>query len=139
MTRQTETFVPVNPKSMEKPMNISIKSRVKQVLVLAALILAGIAISQSLQAQDFHKSKARHFKSKYKSQIKINSKVCFILAKKRTQEPKQPFFAFLQGKPKPAKYKPQAEVDPPSYVRINYKPVLVAQSDSHQPGLAQEN
>jgi len=124
---------------MEKPVNISIKSRVKQVLVLVALILAGIVISQSLQAQDFHRSKAKHFKSKYKSQIKINSKVCTILAKKRTHEPKQPLFAFLQGKPKPAKYKPQAEVDPPSYVRINYKPFLVARSDSHQPGLAQEN
>ena len=120
-------------------MNASIKSRVKQVLILVALILAGITISQSLQAHDFHTSKAKHFKSKYKSQIKINSKVCFILAKKRTREPKQSFFAFLQGKPKPAKYKPQAEVDAPSYVRINYKPVLVAQSGNHQPGLAQEN
>ncbi|MCE2893580.1 MAG: hypothetical protein LW721_04020 [Flammeovirgaceae bacterium] len=124
---------------MEKPVNINLRSRVKQIMVLAALILAGIVISQSLQAQDFHRSKAKHFKSKYKSQIKINSKVCFILAKKRTQEPKQSFFAFLQGKPKPAKYKPQAEVDAPSYVRINYKPVLVAQSGNHQPGLAQEN
>ena len=120
-------------------MNVSIKSRVKQVLILVALILAGIAISQSLQAHDFHTSKAKHFKSKYKSQIKINSKVCFILAKKRTQEPKRSFFAFLQGKPKPAKYKPQAEVDPPSYVRINYKPVLVAQSDNNQQGVVQEN
>jgi hypothetical protein len=124
---------------MEKPMNVSIKSRVKQVLILVALILAGITISQSLQAHDFRTSKAKHFKSKYKSQIKINSKVCFILAKKRTREPKQSFFAFLQGKPKPAKYKPQAEIDAPSYVRINYKPVLVAQSGNHQPGLAQEN
>lgn len=120
-------------------MNASIKSRVKQVLILVALILAGITISQSLQAHDFRTSKAKHFKSKYKSQIKVNSRVCFILAKKRTQEPKQSFFAFLQGKPKPAKYKPQAEVDAPSYVRINYKPVLVAQSGNHQPGLAQEN
>ena len=120
-------------------MNINLRSRVKQIMVLAALILAGIVISQSLQAQDFHRSKAKHFKSKYKSQIKINSKVCSILAKKRTQEPMQSFFAFLQGKPKPAKYKPQAEVDAPSYVRINYKPVLVAQSGNHQPGLAQEN
>jgi hypothetical protein len=99
---------------MEQPVNINLRSRVKQLLVLAALILAGIVISQSVNAKGFHKSKAKHFKSKYKSQIKINSKVCFILAKKRTQEPKQPFFAFLQGKPKPAKYKPQAEVDPPS-------------------------
>jgi hypothetical protein len=123
---------------MEKPMNVSIKSRVKQVLILVALILAGITISQSLQAHDFHTSKAKHFKSKYKSQIKINSKVCFILAKKRTREPKQSFFAFLQGKPKPAKYKPQAEVDAPSYVRINYKPVLVAQSGNQQSGLVQE-
>jgi hypothetical protein len=139
VTTQTRTFVPVNPRSMEKPMNIGIKNRVKQVLILVALILAGIVISQSLQAQDFHKSKAKHFKNKYRAQIKINSKVCFILAKKRTQEPRQPFFAFLQGKPKPTKYKPQAEVDAPSYVRINYKPVLVAQSDNHQPGIAQEN
>ncbi|MCA6380332.1 MAG: hypothetical protein IM574_03275 [Cytophagales bacterium] len=121
---------------MEQPVNVNLRSRVKQLLVLAALILAGIVISQSVNAKGFHKSKAKHFKSKYKSQIKkINSKVCFILAKKRTQGSKQPFFAFLQGKAKPAKYKPQAEVDPPSYVRINYKPFLVAQSDNQQSGL----
>ena len=65
--------------------------------------------------------------------------MCFILAKKRAQEPRQPFFAFLQGKPKPVKYKPQAEIDAPSYVRINYKPVLVAQSDNNQQGVVQEN
>jgi hypothetical protein len=123
---------------MEQPVNINLRSKVKQLLVLAALILAGIVISQSVNAQGFHKSKSKHFKSKYKSQIKINSKVCFILAKKRTQEPKQPFFAFLQGKAKPTKYKPQAEVDPPSYVRINYKPFLVAQSDNQQSGLLKE-
>ncbi len=104
--------------------NVNIKGRVKQILVLLAVILAGIAISHSTHAQSYHRSNAKHFRNKYKIQIKNNDKVCTILAKKRTQEPKKPLFSFLKSKPK---YKPQAEVDAPSYVRISSKPILTAQ------------
>lgn len=94
--------------------NINLKSRVKQIVILIIVILFGITISQSIQAQDFHKSKNKHFKSKYKTQIKANAHVCDILAKKRNKQPKQPMFAFLASKPK---YKPQAEVDAPASAR----------------------
>ena len=104
--------------------NINLKSRVKQILVLLFAIMVGIAISYTTQAQSYHSSNSKHFKNRYKSQIKLNSKVCTILAKKRTAEPKKPLLAFLKPKPK---YKPQAEVDAPSYVRIQSKPILTAQ------------
>ncbi len=108
------------------PANINLKSRIKQILILGAIILLGIIISQSVQAQDYQKSKAKHFKTKYKAQIKLNYLACTILAKKRLQEPKRPLFAFLNAKPKPKKYKPQAEVDAPSYVRIYNGPILAS-------------
>jgi len=108
------------------PANVSLKSRIRQILILAVIILAGIIISQSVQAQDYQKSKAKNFKTKYKSQIKLNNKACTILAKRRLQEPKRPLLAFLNAKPKTQKYKPQAEVDPPSHVRINNAPILAS-------------
>jgi hypothetical protein len=103
--------------------NINMNRRLNQFLILIAIMLVGLLISSSLQAQSYHQSKAKHFKGKFKKQIRQNDRVCTILAKKRTQEPKQPMFAFLKGKPK---YKPQAEVDAPSYVRN--KQVLTAQA-----------
>jgi hypothetical protein len=104
--------------------NINFNRRLNQFLILIAIMLVGLLISSSLQAQSYHQSKAKHFKGKFKKQIRQNDRVCTILAKKRTQEPKQSMFAFLKGKPK---YKPQAEVDAPSYVRKNNKQVLTAQ------------
>lgn len=118
------------------PTNVNITSRLKQVLILAFLILAGMALSQAIQAQDFHKAKAKHFKSKYKDQIKMNSSVCTILAKKRNYVPAKPLFAFLKPKPK---YKPQAEVDAPSYVRIKNKPDYTAKADKKDSALATGN
>jgi hypothetical protein len=103
--------------------NINLNRRLKQMLILLAIMIVGMVISTSLQAQSYHQSKTKHFKGKFKKQIRQNDKVCTILAKKRAQEPKQPLFAFLKGKPK---YKPQAEVDAPSYIRN--KPVLTAQA-----------
>lgn len=46
--------------------NMNLKSRLKQIVVLIIVILFGITISQSLHAQNFHQSKSKHFKSKYK-------------------------------------------------------------------------
>ncbi len=92
-------------------------------LILLAIMLVGMAISSSLQAQSYHQSKAKHFKGKFKKQIRQNDKVCTILAKKRMQEPRQPLLAFLKSKPK---YKPQAEVDAPLYIRN--KQALTAQA-----------
>ena len=103
--------------------NINIKGRLRQAIILITIILVGMAISNSIQAQDFHKAKSKHFKSKYRTQIRTNSKACAILARKRTHEPKKPMFAFLRTKPK---YKPQAEVDSPSNLRISNKQVLTA-------------
>jgi hypothetical protein len=103
--------------------NINIKSRLKQLLVFFAIMVVGIIISMTTQAQSYHQAKAKHYKIKYKKQIRQNDNVCTILAKKRTQEPKQSMFAFLKSKPK---YKPQAEVDAPSYVRN--KQILTAQA-----------
>lgn len=112
--------------------NINFRVRLKQLLILGAIILAGMAISNSLQAQSYHQLKAKHFKDKFKKQIRQNDRVCTILAKKRTQEPKQPLFAFLKGKPK---YKPQAEVDAPSYVE---KHGLTAQATKKTAGVVRE-
>lgn len=99
--------------------NGGIKGRIKQVLILITVILIGILISQAAQAQSFHKAKAKHYKSKYRSQIKMNDRACLVLAKKkRSEEPKKALFAFLKRKPK---LKPQAEVDGPAYSRSNRK------------------
>jgi hypothetical protein len=118
------------------PNNVDVNSRLKQILVLAVLILVGMIVSQATQAQDFHKAKAKHFKSKYKTQIKMNSSVCALLEKRRTQVPSKPIFAFLKSKPK---YKPQAEVDAPSYVRVKNKPDYTAKAETGGSSLAAGN
>jgi hypothetical protein len=92
--------------------NAGLKSRIRQVLFLIIVIIIGILISHAVGAQDFHKANARHFKSKYKTQIKWGGNACHILAKKRTETPSKPIFAFLKSKPK---YKPMAEVDAPTW------------------------
>lgn len=117
------------------PSNIDFGGRLKQIVVLIVVILVGILISQSLQAQDFHKSKAKYFKSKYRTQIKDNSKACHILAKRRTEEPKKNFLAFLKSKPK---YTPQAEVDAPTIARTYNKPTFTAQVSKKDAGIRKE-
>lgn len=91
--------------------NAGIKNRIKQIIVLLTVIFIGILISQAVQAQSYHKAKARHYKSKYKTQIKTNHRACNILERKRTEEPKTAVAIFSRRKPK---YKPQAEVDAPT-------------------------
>ncbi|HLZ16209.1 MAG TPA: hypothetical protein VKQ08_04185 [Cyclobacteriaceae bacterium] len=92
--------------------NVGLKSRIRQVLFLLIVIIIGILVSHALGAQSFNKASSRHFKSKYKSQIKWGNNACHLLQKKRTETPSKPIFAFLKGKPK---YKPMAEVDAPTW------------------------
>lgn len=91
--------------------NGDLNTRIKQLVILIIIILLGVLISSVVDAQDqFHRAKAKHFKAKYKTQIRLSDNACTILHRKRTQKPKTPYFAFLNRKPK---YKPQAEVDSP--------------------------
>jgi|GEM_PF-1581384 len=90
--------------------NAGLKSRFRQVLFLLIVIIIGILISHAVGAQDFHRAQAKHFKTKYKVQLKWGGNACHLLAKKRNGRPSKSMFAFLKGKPK---YKPMAEVDTP--------------------------
>jgi len=90
--------------------NVGLKSRVKQALILLIVILIGMIISHSVGAQNFHRANSRHFKSKYRAQIKWGGKACALLAKKRTEEPSKSTALAIKSKPK---YKPMAEVDGP--------------------------
>ena len=92
--------------------NVGLKSRIRQVLFLLIVIIIGILVSHAVGAQDFKKANTRHFKSKYKAQIKWGGNACHLLEKKRTETPPKPFFAFLKSKPKA---KPMAEVDAPTW------------------------
>lgn len=95
----------------KKLSNVEIKTRIRQILLLIVVILIGVIISVSAEAQSFHKANRQHFKEKYKAQISVGNKACDILNKKRTARPRTPLFAsLLRRKPK---YKPQAEVDTP--------------------------
>jgi hypothetical protein len=90
--------------------NVGIRSRIRQLLILAITILLGVIISSAVQAQDFHRAKKRHFKTKYKTQISQGKRECHLLSKKRNTRPASPLFAKRIRRPK---YKPQAEVDAP--------------------------
>lgn len=116
--------------------NAKISSRIKQVITLLVAILIGMIISIGANAQqdEFHKNKARHFKSKYRSQRHEYTNACAILDRKRTEKPRlNPRLASV-SKPK---YKPMAEIDPPQStakvtqpktpVTETVKPIAVAQ------------
>jgi hypothetical protein len=80
--------------------NAKIASRIKQVLILAVIILIGIMISIATQAQP-----PKHFKAKY---------ACSELNKKRNRTENKKVVQVSTRKPK---YKPMAEVDPPKSYR----------------------
>jgi hypothetical protein len=84
--------------------NAKIASRIKQVLVLIAIILIGILISIATQAQP-----PKHFKAKY---------ACSKLSKKRTKTENMRVVQVSERKPK---YKPMAEVESPKYSRPTAK------------------
>lgn len=91
--------------------NGDLKTRLTQIVVLLIAILIGILISSAVDAQDqFHRAKTKHFKARYKTQIRQADNACALLNKKRMQKPRAQHFAFLNRKPK---YKPQAEIDTP--------------------------
>lgn len=81
--------------------NGQIASRLKQVVVLIVLILIGILISSSLQAQT---PKHRVYKSKAE---------CNILHKKRTKKDNQRVIVTA----KKTKYRPMAEMEAPALSR----------------------
>jgi len=80
--------------------NAKIASRMKQVLVLVAIILIGIMISIATQAQP-----PKHFKAKY---------ACSKLNKKRNQSEN---IKVVQASTRKPKYKPMAEMEAPKYYR----------------------
>ncbi len=86
-------------------------------ILIGAIVLAGV-ISCTAQGQDFHKAKKRHFKARYRTQIKTAGNECAILIKRRTapQNKKASLFAASTRKPK---YKPQAEVDGGRFGMVN--------------------
>jgi len=84
--------------------NAKIASRMKQVLVLVAIILIGIMISIATQAQP-----PKHFKAKY---------ACNKLSKKRNQSENTKVIQVSARKPK---YKAMAEVESPKYYRASTK------------------
>jgi len=80
--------------------NGDLKTRLSQIVILLIAILIGILISSSVGAQDqFHRAKEKHFKTRYKTQIRQADNACNILNKKRMQKPKAQHFAFLNRKP----------------------------------------
>lgn len=84
--------------------NAKIASRMKQVLVLVAIILVGILISIATQAQP-----PKHFKAKY---------ACSKLSKKRNQAENM---KVVQASARKPKYKPMAEMEAPKYYRPSAK------------------
>jgi hypothetical protein len=89
--------------------NVNLKSRIKQIVVLIAVIFIGVLVSQAVQAQGkYHFKNATFTKIKYHRLMK-SEKACSILAKKRHQKPKSTTFA-SNRKPK---YRPMAEMDAP--------------------------
>ena len=89
--------------------NAKIASRIKQVLVLIAIILIGIMISVATQAQP-----PKHFKAKY---------ACNKLSKKRSESKNTRVAKVSMRKPK---YKPMAEMEAPKY----YRPTAQAEKTS---------
>src|SRR5688572_13277313 len=85
--------------------NGKISSRLKQVLTLIVAILIGMIISIGTNAQeDYHRSKQRHFKAKFRTQKQQYTNACSILDRKRNSTPKaNPRLTFNT---KPKKYKP---------------------------------
>jgi uncharacterized protein HemX len=111
--------------------NIEWKGRIKQILILLAVILLGVIISSTVQAQDSHRAQKHRFKAKYRTQVNTAAQECAILIKKGKAPRKSHLFTAHYRKPnnkpqaevvarKPKyKYKPQAEVDAPKFAMVN--------------------
>jgi hypothetical protein len=90
--------------------NVGIYNRVKQLIFLALVIILGVIITTAAEAQDFHRAKRRHFKTRYRTQIAQAKRECDILHKKSIMLQKSSQTASRHK----VKYKPQAEVDSPA-------------------------
>ncbi|MCE2937363.1 MAG: hypothetical protein ACK5V5_01585 [Cyclobacteriaceae bacterium] len=86
-------------------------------MIALGVIVTIMLAAPSAQAQSYHKAKEKHFKMKYKKQLRVAGRECKIMLRKRNKMPRQSHIASLQVKTKAPKYKPLAEVDPPGYVR----------------------
>lgn len=78
-------------------------------LIILALLCSISAIAQ----QAYHRSKARHFKSRYRDQIAYYNDACDLLRQKKYALPK----STIRSKASTVKYKPMAEFEPPGTLR----------------------
>lgn len=85
--------------------NVNFKSRLRQILVLAIVIVIGVLISQAVQAKD-HSKTGRSIKSKSYRAVS-SQRACKLLAKKRM--PKR----VMASRARKTKVKPMAEIDTP--------------------------
>ena len=83
--------------------NINFRQRLAQMIVLAAIIIAGMLFSEVALAE-----RPRHKKLHWNTVHNNSQKTCYLLHKKRTSIPKHPLFSTS----KRAKNKPMAETDP---------------------------
>jgi hypothetical protein len=86
-------------------------------MIAAGVVMMMMLVAPSTQAQSYFKAKEKHFKLKYKKQLRVAGRECEIMTRKRNKMPRQPLIARHQVKTKAPKYKAMAEVDPPGYVR----------------------
>lgn len=86
--------------------NVNLKARLRQILVLAIVIVIGVLISQAVQAKD-HGKAGRSVKSR-SYQTVSSHRACKILAKKRM--PKR----VAATRSRKSKVRPMAEIDTPT-------------------------
>ncbi|HEY3402664.1 MAG TPA: OmpA family protein [Ohtaekwangia sp.] len=115
--------------------NSRISARLRQAAVLLVVIILGIIISATVNAQDnpgqtYHKTKARHYKSKFRTQISQYTNACDLLERKRTARPKSNIH-LTSRKPRPKTY---AEIDPPSTTAVTPKqqPVVTQEQEKER-------
>jgi len=116
--------------------NARIASRMRQFVVLVVAIIIGMIISVSVNAQNsFKKSNARHYKSKFRSQINQYANACALLEKKRTGKPKSNTRLASLSKPKD---RTTAEIDYFAKALNNPKPVVAKKGELKTAAIAQE-
>ena len=92
----------------------------KQWVALVLVIMIGILISTTVNAQHtYHKQKARHYKSRFRSQVSDYTHACNILEKKKNQKPKSSS-RFASGRK--SESRPIAEVKPVVLGKANETP-----------------
>lgn len=87
--------------------NVGMGSRLRQFIILVIVILAGMMISNAVNAQNYQRAHKRWNKSKYISKVRTQKRACVLLFKKSISEPK----ANRQVAGRRTRQKPMAEVD----------------------------